>query len=253
MNREISKSMRERSKHVGAWLNIGSPVIAELAASFPFHWILFDLEHGCGTEATLLSNLQAAKGNKTALIVRPGQYDPALISRILDWGASGIMMPHVNSATQAEQCLQAMRYPPHGKRGFSSSARMYNFGVDQSPFGQFYEQPLFFAQIETEEGVNNAADIAKVEGVDVLFIGPADLKWDLTANGNMVDGKFDTAVKQVVDAGLTNGKQVGILAKSPDEVEKYFNLGITCIGYASDLLFLRQAFQHACDTFISNR
>lgn len=247
MNNQINISMRHNKNHIGAWLNIGSPVIAEIASSYPFDWILFDLEHGCGTEASLLSNLQAAKGTNTALIVRPGKYDPALISKILDWGAAGIMMPHVISAQQASECLQAMQYPPLGKRGYSSSARMYNFGITKIPEGQIFEQPLFFAQIETEEGVKYADEIAKVKGVDVLFIGPADLKWDLVANGNMTRHNFDLAIEQVVDAAINNGKQAGILVKNPEEVEKYFNMGVTCIAYASDLIFLKQGFQNAYD------
>jgi 2-keto-3-deoxy-L-rhamnonate aldolase RhmA len=243
--------MRKKEKHVGAWLALGSSVIAELASLYPFHWILFDLEHGCATEATLLSNLQAAKQSNKALIVRPGSCDTALISRILDWGAHGIMMPHINTPQQAVECLHAMQYPPHGHKGYSSSARAFNFGVDQLATQQNTEPPLFFAQIETEIAVKNCSDIAKVNGVDVLFIGPADLKWDLTANGNMSDNNFNEAIKHIIDAALTNGKQVGIVAKTPEEMKRFLNMGITCITYASDLSFLKQGFQQVTDTFLS--
>ncbi len=244
------RRMRKGEKHLGAWLSIGSPVIAELASLYPFDWMLFDLEHGCGNEASLLSNLQAVKNDNLALIVRPGQLYPALISRILDWGASGIMMPHVNTKEQALDCLQAMQYPPLGKRGYSSSARVYNFGVRQQQYDHVYERPLFFAQIETEVGVKNANEIAGVEGVDVLFVGPADLRLDMAANGNMADDKFKSAIENVVRSATSNHKQVGIVAKSPEEVKFYLSLGITCISYASDLIFLKQGFQYVMDSFL---
>ena len=250
MNAIVNQEMRNNVKHVGAWLSLGSPVIGELASSYPFDWLLFDLEHGCGTESTLLSNLQAAKKTNLALIVRPGKCDPALISRILDWGADGIMMPHINTPVQALECLRAMQYAPYGNRGYSSSARAYNYGVDQLNNQLASGHPLFFAQIETEEAVKNADEIAKVDGVDVLFIGPADLKWDLNANGNMFEDKYNEAIKIVVNSALNNKKQVGIVAKNAEEMKHYLALGITCITYASDLIFLKQGFQHVCDSFI---
>ena len=252
MNAIVNQKMRNNVKHVGAWLSLGSPVIGELASSYPFDWLLFDLEHGCGTEATLLSNLQAAQKTTQALIVRPGKCDPALISRILDWGADGIMMPHINTTQQATDCLSAMRYAPHGKRGYSGSARAFNYGVNQLTLQNKYDHPLFFAQIETELAVENANAIAKIAGVDVLFIGPADLKWNMTANGNYSDQNFKNAVQRVAEAALINGKQVGIVAKNPEEMNNYLNLGITCISYASDLIFLKQGFQQVSDSFISS-
>ena len=92
---------------LGTWLSIGSPVIAELAAQCGFDWVLLDLEHGCGTEATILPQIQAIRGTATSAIVRVGAPHPELIARVLDWGAHGIMVPHVNSAAEAEGIVRA--------------------------------------------------------------------------------------------------------------------------------------------------
>lgn len=250
MNEATLSAMRQPKPHTGAWLSIGSPVIAELAAAYPFNWMLFDLEHGCGTEATLLSNLQAAKRDHLAMIVRPGQIDPVLISRALDWGASGIMMPHINTAEQARKCLLAMQYPPLGNRGYSSSARAFQYGIKTPDKQTVLQQPLFFAQIETQEGVQHAEAIAATTGVDVLFVGPADLKWELTSKGLLPENGFDSYLTKVVKAAVVHGKQAGIVAKNDEEFANYLKMGFTCISYASDLAFLKQGFQHVKEKFL---
>lgn len=221
----------------GAWLSLGNPVIAELAASYPFAWILFDLEHGYGTEATLLSNFQAAKREGLALIVRIGKFDPALIARVLDWGAAGIMLPHTDSPKQATACISAMRYPPHGTRGYSSSSRCFEFGNAESR-----KMPLFFAQIESEEAVKNVAAIAAVDGVDVLFTGPADLRLDLESKKSP-SVTFNESIEKIAVAAKLAGKQAGIITKSTDDFKRYAKTGYTYISYASDLLFLREGFR----------
>lgn len=245
----LLSAMRQRDKHIGTWLSLGSPVIAELASLYSFNWLLFDLEHGCGTEATLLSNLQATRRNDIAMIVRPGQMDAALISKALDWGATGIMLPHVNTASQAKDCLSAMYYPPHGNRGYSSSARVYDYGTINSQAAEI-PIPLFIAQIESEEGVKNADSIASVEGVDVLFLGPADLKWELASKGGIPTISFESALEKVVKAAVTHGKQAGITAKNANEVTTYLQMGFTYITYGSDLAFLKQGFQSVKEKFL---
>ena len=118
MNMKSPATLLDKQPHLGTWLSIGSPVIAELAADSGFDWLLFDLEHGSGSEAALLPQLQAIRGTDTAGIVRVGAPHPDLIARVLDWGAQGIMVPHVNSAAEASNIVQAAHYPPRGSRGY---------------------------------------------------------------------------------------------------------------------------------------
>ncbi len=163
---------------LGTWLSIGSPVIAELAADIGFDWLLFDLEHGCGNDAALLPQLQATRGSSVRKIVRVGAPHPDLILRVLDWGADGIMVPHVNTVEEAEHVVKAAHYAPRGHRGFSRTVRAYGYGL-RPPDADKLPEPFILAQIETLEGVSNARAIAAVEGVSALFVGPADLNFDI--------------------------------------------------------------------------
>src|SRR5690606_14199824 len=115
------------------------------------------------------------RGTATAGVVRVGAPHPDLVQRVLDRGAEGIMVPRVGTREQAEACVQTAHYPPRGRRGYSRSTRPYRYGLEvrQLP------PPVVMAQIETWEGVENAEAIAAVDGVDVLFAGPADLNFDL--------------------------------------------------------------------------
>lgn len=228
--------LRERKLHLGTWLSIGSPVIAELAAQCGFDWLLLDLEHGCASESALLSQLQAIRGSGAIAIVRVGAPHADLIARVLDWGADGIMVPHVSSAAEAKACVQAAHYPPNGRRGFSRSVRAHAYGL-RAPTA---EVPLIFAQIENIEGVENVREIAAVEGIDVLFVGPADLRFDLTARPADATRDYDACLREVAAAG----KPSGILLRDRAESEKLRTLGFTHLAFDSDLGILRAGYQN---------
>ncbi len=246
-NQDNVSQLRKHTLHPGAWLSIGAPVIAELVTKYPYDWILFDMEHGYITDSCLLANFQAAKSGDLSLIVRPGKMDTALIGRILDWGAAGIMLPHVDTADEAIACLRAMQYPPGGNRGYSSGARSFGFGVNTSDKGDLFESPVFMVQIESEKAVENASSIAAINGVDVLFIGPADLKLDLSSRKNYSDKIFESMIGQVISAAKQHNKQVGIVAKTNADFAKYAALGITCITFGSDMQFLKEGLGRSFD------
>lgn len=228
--------LRERKPCLGTWMSLGSPVVAELAAQCGFDWLLFDLEHGCGSEAALLPQLQAIRGTDTAAIVRVGAPHADLIARVLDWGADGIMVPHVSSAAEAEACVQAAHYAPRGRRGFSRSVRAHGYGLRPPST----EPPLIFAQIENIEGVENVHAIADVDGIDVLFVGPADLRFDLEARPALATRDFDACLREVAAAA----KPGGILLRDRAEANKLRALGFTHIACDSDLGILRTAYQN---------
>ena len=215
MTNETLARVRRPEPFIGTWLSIGSPIIAELAAASGFDWLLFDLEHGAHSDAVLMGNLQAIKGAAALAIVRVGAPHPDLILRALDWGSAGIMVPHIESAAEAAACLQAMYYPPRGRRGVSRSARVYEYGLRAMPAPADLPQPLFFAQIETLRGIEQVREIAAVDGVDVLFVGPADLAFDLAVrrNGNGHEPTYDGCLNAVAAAARVTGKQAGILVR----------------------------------------
>lgn len=226
---------------LGTWLSSGSPAIAELIGLCGFDWGLLDLEHGCESEAALPHQLRALRGSRTAPIVRVGAPHPDLIARVLDWGAQGIMVPHVNSAAQAEAIVQAAHYAPRGQRGLSRSVRAYDYGL--RPPGPDTPPPLLLAQIETGEAVHRAADIARVNGIDVLFVGPADLQFDLKHHPASAPGDFAHCLTSVVAAARAAGKAAGILVRDLAELPPHRDLGFTHIAVDSDLAILRKAYQ----------
>ena len=225
---------------LGTFLSIGSPAVAELAALSGFDWVLLDLEHGCVTEAAMPDQLRALRGSETRAIVRVGAPHSDLIARILDWGAHGIMVPHVNSVAAAESIVHAAHYAPRGHRGYSRTVRAHHFGLrspEQAP------TPVIMAQIESVEGVNHADGIAAVDGIDVLFIGPADLEFDLNCRAASAPGDFVDCLRTVVAAARNSGKASGILARDPADVPNFLKLGFTYVAVDSDIAILRKAWQ----------
>ena len=240
MNTKRMEKLREKKLHIGTWISGGSPVVAEIAAESGFDWLLFDMEHGFGSEESLFGQLMATKRTGAAAIVRVGAPHPDLILRVLDRGADGIMVPHVSTAEEAEQCVQAAHYPPRGRRGYSRSVRACNYGL-QPPETKI--PPLIVAQIETIEGVGNACAIAAVDGVDVLFVGPADLNFDLSARPGQCADDYAGCLSRVAAAAAEQGKQCGILLRNKADMEALQQLGFTLMAVDSDLGILRNQYQ----------
>lgn len=236
-------SLRTPGLRLGTWLSIGAPVVAELAAECGFHWLLIDLEHGCATDAAVLPQLQAVRGTDTAVIVRVGAPHPDLIARVLDWGAHGIMVPHISSPEEAEACVQAMHYPPRGRRGVARTTRAGGYGLRPPGPPGSNPVPLFMAQIENIEGVARAAEIAAIDGVDTLFVGPADLQFDLQARPALARRSFQECVASVATAAASTGKASGILLRDPATIAPHQALGFTHIAIDSDLSILRAGYQ----------
>jgi 2-dehydro-3-deoxyglucarate aldolase/4-hydroxy-2-oxoheptanedioate aldolase len=244
MSNTLQKNLRGTAGTIGTWLSIGSPVIAELAAGCGFDWLLFDFEHGCAAESSLIGNLQALNGSACAPIVRVGAPHPDLLARVLDWGAAGVMVPHVESAEAAEACVRALHYPPRGHRGFSRSVRAYGYGL-RPPAPAEPPAPVFIAQIETLKGVRNAAAIAAVDGVDMLFVGPADLSFDINARAGAGAGApdYDDCLKTIIAAAGAAGKATGILVRNIDDIRPLRALGFQHLAIDSDLAILRNRYK----------
>ncbi|TLD68361.1 2-dehydro-3-deoxyglucarate aldolase [Phragmitibacter flavus] len=228
---------------LGTWMSIGSPVIAEIAAHSGFDWLLFDLEHGNEAEAALPAQLRAISATHCKAIVRVGAIYPDLIARVLDWGAHGIMAPRINTAAEAESLVQAAHYAPRGRRGYSRSARTYGYGLNPPATSADITPPIIMAQIETIEGVQNTAAITAVDGIDVLFIGPADLQFDLQARPHLADFDYPTALETVNQIASSAGKSTGILIRDQAQLQSHRDLGFTHIAIDSDLAILRKGYQ----------
>ena len=201
----------ERQLGFGAML--GNSMIVELIGATGFDWAWLDLEHGIGGKSELFHQIQAAAINATPTVVRMPSHDPQYVREALDMGADGIMIPHVRNAAEARAAVAAMRYPPAGVRGAAQSTRAALFGLGFDAYAARAETDLLcVVQIESREGGDNAREIAAVDGVDVLFVGPVDLSVDLEQPKAFQALAFDAVLDQVVVACRAEGKTAGILA-----------------------------------------
>jgi 2-keto-3-deoxy-L-rhamnonate aldolase RhmA len=234
--------LRQSRLQLGTWLQTGSSVAAELADRSGFDWLLIDLEHGCGTEALVLPQIQVI--HRAAPIVRVGAAHPDLIARSLDWGAAGIMVPMISTVEKAEACVRAMQYPPRGDRGLARMVRAYDYGL-----GSEAPSPVFFAQIETLEGVKNARAIAAVDGVDVLFVGPMDLQLNLEAYPQEAALDFAACLQEVATAAKAAGKASGLLLRQGDDAAALQALGFTHLAIETDITVLREGYRQILRPF----
>lgn len=219
----------------GTFLNLGSPLTVELAGGAGFDWILVDHEHGPGGEETLLHQLQAASGTPAFPVVRIAANEPARFKRVLDAGACGVMVPYVSTPAEARAAVSAMRYPPHGIRGVAKFNRAAGFGGDfEEYYTHSHERLLGVIQIETAEGVANADQIAAIDGVDVLFVGPTDLSYNLGIRDQLEHPVFKDALVKVSAAAKQHGKAAGILVHAPALVPVCRELGYTFVALGSD-------------------
>lgn len=237
--KNLKKRLQNGETVNGCWLNLGSPLTAEIVGLSGFDWVLIDLEHGAGTEKEVLAQLQALESTPTAAFVRVESSDAPRISRILDMGAEGVMCPKVNNAAEAQKVINGIHYPPFGNRGVAKMVRATAFGLN---FDQYYQESreniLGIIQIETVEALNHLDEIAAIEGVDVLFIGPADLSMELGIFGQFDNPIFLNALKNIIQAAQNAGKATGILFFNPDDYNKYHDMGIQFIACGADATFV---------------
>lgn len=236
----MNTTLRQRRLQLGTWLQTGSSIIAELADASGFDWLLLDLEHGCGTDATVLPQLQAI--HRAAPIIRVGAPHPDLIARALDWGAAGIMVPMVSTVEKAEACLRAMHYPPHGERGLARMVRGFDYGL--RPAEAEMPRPVFFAQIETIEAVENARAIAAVDGVDVLFVGPMDLQLQIQSYPQRATRDYAACLREVSEAAKSAGKACGLLLRQADDAAALQAIGFTHLAIETDITLLRESYRN---------
>jgi len=225
----------------GCWLNTGSPLTAEIVGGAEFDWVLIDLEHGAGSESTLLPVLQALGNTKVTPIVRIESPDGPRIHRVLDMGASGVMCPKISTPDDALRLARGLHYPPFGTRGVAKMVRATGFGRNfQNYYDQSRDNIIGIAQIETVAVLDHLDEVAQTEGIDVLFIGPADLSMELGIIGQFDHPRFVKAMTETIAAAQKAGKAVGILFFNADDYSRYYNLGIRFLACGSDATFVAE-------------
>jgi len=219
----------------GLFLDLGSPFSAEICARAGYDWLVVDLEHGAGTEAGLVGLLQSVEVGGSTAVVRPQSGERLRIGRALDLGAAGIVIPRLESAVEAREAVSYLRYPPAGVRGVALRTRGAGMGsVAHGEVHQVDERILGIVQIESVGALREADEIAAIDGVDVLFVGPADLTHSLGVPGRFDDATYLAALRTVVDACAAHGKAAGILVYDLGVVPGLLELGYRFVGIGAD-------------------
>ena len=225
---------------IGSFSDLGSPLAVELLGRAGMDWAVLDLEHGAATEADLLALLYAAASTPMAPIVRPPSAERLRVGRALDLGAAGIMLPQLQSIEQVREAVSYLRYPPVGVRGVALRTRGAGLGsVAHGDVARVVNERIVgIVQIESAGAVAAAGEIASLEEVDVLFVGPADLSHTLGVPGRFDDRVYLDALQTVVAATQRHGKAAGILLYDAAVLDRHVDLGFRFIGLGSEGSFV---------------
>jgi len=242
----FKKALRDGQTQLGMWLSCANAYTAEIAATAGYDWLLIDGEHGPNDVPTLLAQLQAVAPYASHPIVRPVNKDPALIKQVLDIGAQTLLVPMVDTAQEARDLVCAMRYAPRGMRGVGASvARAARWGRIQDYAETVEEQLCLLVQVESVRGLENLDEILAVEGVDGVFIGPADLSASMGYMGQSDHPVVRAAIEGAIRRIRAAGKAAGFLAPDPAVARHYLECGANFVAIGVDTMLLTKAMSDA--------
>ncbi|AFK56441.1 HpcH/HpaI aldolase family protein [Tistrella mobilis] len=219
----------------GFWLSLASPVASEALSLAGFDWLLFDGEHSPVDVAGVQPLLQAAATGTASAVVRPAWNDKVLIKRLLDIGAQTLLVPFVQSAEEAAAAVLASRYPPHGVRGVAGATRASRYGQTEDYFAVANQEICVLVQVETGEALDRLEEIAAVDGVDGVFIGPSDLAASMGHLGRPGHPEVQAALKDAAARIAATGKAPGILATNAADARRYVDWGYRFVAAGVDV------------------
>lgn len=235
---QFKRALREGRHQLGLWCSLPGAYAAEAVAGSGFDWLLFDTEHSPGDPLTVLAQLQAVASYPVSAVVRPAGNDAVLIKRLLDFGAQTLLIPYVQTAEEARVAVAAMRYPPTGIRGVSGVTRATRFGRIPNYGKRAGEELCLLVQIETQEALDNLEAITSVDGVDGVFIGPADLAASLGHVGEPGHPEVKALIENAIVRIKAIGKPAGILTPDNAFAARCIEIGtlFTAVGVDAAML-----------------
>lgn len=225
-------------RQIGLWCGLSSAYATEVVAGSGFDWLLVDTEHAPGNVDTVLAQLQAVSAYPVAAVVRPAWNDIVLIKRYLDIGAQSLLIPYVQNAAEARRAVAAMRYAPAGVRGFAGLTRATRFGRIDRYAERAAQELCLLVQVESREALNEIEAIAAVDGVDGIFIGPADLGASLGYASDLHHPTVIAAIEDAIGRIIACGKPAGILTLDDAFAHRCIELGTTFTAVGIDLATL---------------
>ncbi|MDZ4799381.1 MAG: aldolase/citrate lyase family protein [Bryobacteraceae bacterium] len=254
---DVAAAFRQRLSSgeavLGCFLSMGSTLASEMMAWAGYEWAIIDLEHGAGGERDVPMQLIALQGTGCLGVVRVEGRERQRVHRVLDYGAHGIMFPRIDTAEQAAEAVAAMRYGPEGMRGVAFSNRACQYGSNFKPYYENSRSLISLIQIESPQAVENVEEIARVEGVDVLFVGPSDLSQSLGMLGDWENPTFLAAMQRVAEAGKKAGKVLGLLLPTPAHFATYYNMGYRMMISGADVVLLNSAARNLVESLRKSR
>jgi 2-keto-3-deoxy-L-rhamnonate aldolase RhmA len=230
---------------IGTWISSASPLLAEAMGHVGFDWVVVDMEHAPLDVMPLLNLLQAVGNTKATAIVRVPWNDPVVVKRVLDAGATTVLFPFVQNAEEARQAVAATRYPPNGVRGMSGMSRASRFGTVPNYLKNADGTMGVIVQLETPQALSQLEAIAAVNGVDALFIGPADLSASMGHVGQFTHPEVMTAMSDAARRCKAAGMPIGSLGSTPEVAVQYRAMGYDFVSVASDMGLLMRGAQAA--------
>lgn len=237
---QLKSKLSQGELTIGSWITLGHPAIAEIMAAAGFDWLVLDMEHSVLELSEIQTLIQVLDGQQCPAIVRLTSNHPDQIKRVMDAGATGVMVPMVKSAADAKAAVQAVYYPPRGQRGVGL-ARAQGYGARFQQYrGWLEDNAVIVAMIEHVDAVKAIDEILAVDGIDAYIIGPYDLSGSMGRPGELDHPDVQSAIARVLEAGQRSGKAGGIHVIEPnqDELQRRIAAGFNFLGYGLDIRIL---------------
>ncbi len=247
----FKRRLHAGDKTTGLWCAIPHPIAVEVAAGAGFDWIVLDTEHTSAEVSDLLPLLQAADAYPTGCLVRPHVHDTALIKRHLDQGAQTLILPYIQSAGEAAAAVAATRYPPAGQRGMAGNVRAARYGRVRDYIARAADELCLILQVETVGALDQIEAIAAVEGVDAVFIGPADLSASMGYPGQADHPEVREAILTAIDRVTATGKRIGLLTLNQAFARECLDRGASFVAVGIDVNLLVAATDTLSGSFRS--
>ncbi|MFG6654004.1 2-keto-3-deoxy-L-rhamnonate aldolase [Scandinavium sp. M-37] len=243
-------ALQRGETQIGLWLSSTSAYMAEIAATSGYDWLLIDGEHAPNTVQDLYHQLQAIASYASQPVIRPVDDNRSLIKQVLDIGTRTLLIPMVESAAQAHDIVSATRYPPLGVRGVGASvARAARWGRVENYMAQANEELCVLIQVETKTALDNLGEILEVDGIDGVFIGPADLSASLGYPDNTGHPEVQRIIEESIGRIRKAGKAAGILAVDPEMAKNCLQWGANFVAVGVDTMLYTEALDQRLAQF----
>jgi 4-hydroxy-2-oxoheptanedioate aldolase len=228
-------ALKAGQPQIGLWSSLSSNYSVEVIAGAGFDWILLDMEHSPNDLESLLAQLQAAAPYPTHAVVRVPWNDMVAMKRILDVGAQSLLVPYVSTTEEARAAVAHTRYPPQGVRGVAGTTRATRFGRIKDYARRAHEEICVLVQVETQGALDNIEAICGVEGVDGVFVGPADLHASMGYAGEIANPKVKPIIDDAIRRIRKAGKAPGILTPSEEDARRWLDCGALFVAVGADV------------------